>query len=177
MGHWCQSKKVAMPKPRILPARMLRAVLDPCAKQIYFRRDPKVDSLRIESARSSRACFWLLHFVRYADCYVREAFQYNYDFLQVHVNGAAVYSEGKELAFLLPSYFNTNSIRGRNLELGRPVFACLIFLAFFGSKNRKAVQTTTSWTPELAQVHVTGPASPLPPRNRDQVQILQRIII
>ena len=34
------------------------------------------------------------------------------------------------------SYFDTNSIRGRNLELGRPVFACLIFLAFFGPKNR-----------------------------------------
>ena len=32
----------------------------------------------------------------------------------------------------------------------------------------KAVQTTTSWTPELAQVHVTGPTSPLPPRNKDQ---------
>ena len=34
------------------------------------------------------------------------------------------------------SYFNTNSIRGRNLDLGRPVFACLIFLDFFGPKNR-----------------------------------------
>ena len=32
----------------------------------------------------------------------------------------------------------------------------------------KAVQTTTSWTPALAQVHVTGLASPLPPRNKDQ---------
>ena len=31
-------------------------VLDPCAKQIYFRRDP-VDSLRIESGPSWRACF------------------------------------------------------------------------------------------------------------------------
>ena len=31
----------------------------------------------------------------------------------------------------------------------------------------KSVQTTTSWTPELAQVHVTGPASPFP-RNKDQ---------
>ena len=30
----------------------------------------------------------------------------------------------------------TNSIRGRNLELGRSVFACLIFLDFFGLKNR-----------------------------------------
>ena len=33
-------------------------VLDPCAKQIYFRRDPKVDPLRIESGPSWRACFW-----------------------------------------------------------------------------------------------------------------------
>ena len=29
-------------------------------------------------------------------------FQYNHDFLRVHVNGAAVYSEDAELAFLLP---------------------------------------------------------------------------
>ena len=41
----------------------------------------------------------------------------------------------------------------------------------------KAVQTTTSWTPELAQVHVTGPASPLPPETKIKVQMLQRIII
>ena len=32
-------------------------VLDPCAKQTYFRRDPKVDPLRIESGPSWRACF------------------------------------------------------------------------------------------------------------------------
>ena len=43
-----------------------------CAKQISFRRDPKVDPFRIESGPCSQACFW----------------------------------------------FNTNSIRGRNLELG-----------------------------------------------------------
>ena len=42
-------------------------VLDPCAKQIYFRRDPKVDPLRIESGPSWRACFWSLHFVRCAE--------------------------------------------------------------------------------------------------------------
>ena len=42
-------------------------VLDPCAKQIYFRRDPKVDPLRIESGPSWRACFWPLHFVRCAE--------------------------------------------------------------------------------------------------------------
>ena len=35
-------------------------------------------------------------------CKEVKPFQYNYDFLRVHVNGAAVYSEGKELAFLLP---------------------------------------------------------------------------
>ena len=129
-------------------------VLDPCAKQIYFRRDPKVDPLRIESGPSWRACFWSLHFVRCA-----EALQ------------AAMCAKCQAW-----SYFNTNSIRGRNLELGRPVFACLIFLTFSGPKidpsewqaEVKAVQTTTSWTPELAQVHVTGPASPLPPRNKDQ---------
>ena len=39
----------------------------PCAKQIYFRRDPKADSLRIESGPSWRACFWSLHFVRCAE--------------------------------------------------------------------------------------------------------------
>ena len=37
------------------------------AKQIYFRRDPKVDPLRIESGSSWRACFWSLHFVRCAE--------------------------------------------------------------------------------------------------------------
>ena len=35
----------------------------------------------------------------------------------------------------LEATFNTNSIRGRNLELGRPVFACLIFLTFSGPKK------------------------------------------
>ena len=33
---------------------------------------------------------------------VVKPFQYNYDFLRVHVNGAAVYAENAELAFLLP---------------------------------------------------------------------------
>ena len=50
-------------------------VLVPCAKQIYFRRDPKVDPLRIESGPSWQACFWSLHFVRcasFASCYVRK---------------------------------------------------------------------------------------------------------
>ena len=42
-------------------------VLVPCAKQIYFRRDPKVDPLRIESGPSWQACFWSLHFVRCAE--------------------------------------------------------------------------------------------------------------
>ena len=42
-------------------------VLDPCAKQINFRRDPKVDPLRIESGPSWRACFWSLHFLRCAE--------------------------------------------------------------------------------------------------------------
>ena len=35
----------------------------------------------------------------------------------------------------------------------------------------------TSWTPELAQVHLTGPASPLSPETKIKVQMLQRIII
>ena len=39
-------------------------VLNPGAKQIYFRRDLKVDPLRIESGPSWRVCFWSLHFVR-----------------------------------------------------------------------------------------------------------------
>ena len=110
-------------------------VLDPCAKQIYFRRDPKVDPLRIESGPSWRACFWSLHFVRCAEA----------------LQAACVQNVKLEATY-------TNSIRGGNLELGRPVFACLIFLDFFGPKNRpfwmtgrvKAVQTTTSWTPELS---------------------------
>ena len=42
-------------------------VLDPCAKQMNFRRDPKVDPLGIESGPSWRACFWSLHFVRCAE--------------------------------------------------------------------------------------------------------------
>ena len=48
------------------------------------------------------------------------------------------------------------------------------FSYLLGPKNRpfgvtgraKAIQMTTSWTPELAQVHVTGPPSPLPPKQR-----------
>ena len=56
--------------PREAPAE--GPVLDPCAKQIHFKRDPKVDPLRIESGPSWRACFWSLHFVRCAGCYVRK---------------------------------------------------------------------------------------------------------
>ena len=70
-------------------------VLVPCAKQIYFRRDPKVDPLRIESGPSWQACFWSLHFVRCA-----EALQ------------AAMCAK-----FQPWSNPHTNSIRGGNLEL------------------------------------------------------------
>ena len=48
-------------------ARVQAQVLHPCAKQIYFRRDPKVDPFRIESGPSWRNCFWSLHFVRCAE--------------------------------------------------------------------------------------------------------------
>ena len=74
------------------------------------------------------------------------------------------------------SYSHTNSIRGGNLELGRPVFTSLVFLAFkvqktdpsFWQVEAKAVQTPP-WTPELAQVHVTDPASPpCPPKQRSK---------
>ena len=71
--------------------------MDPCAKQIYFRRDSKVDPLRIESGPSWRACFWSLHFVRCA-----EALQ------------AAMCAKNVKLE---ATYFYTHSIRGRNLEL------------------------------------------------------------
>ena len=48
--------------------RMSRApVLDPCAKQMSFKRGPKVDPLRIESGPSWRVCFWPLYFVRFAE--------------------------------------------------------------------------------------------------------------
>ena len=112
-------------------------VLDPCAKQTYFRRGPKVDPLRIESGPSWRVCFWPLRFVRCA-----EALQ------------APMCTKCQAW-----SYFNTNSIRGWNLELGRPVFARLVFLASLGPKNRpffvtgrsKSRANATSWTPELAQ--------------------------
>ena len=75
--------------------RMLRAQFWTLAQSKYFRRDPKVDPLRIESGPSWRACFWSLHFVRCA-----EALQ------------AAMCAKCQAW-----SYFNTNSIRGRNLEL------------------------------------------------------------
>ena len=42
-------------------------VLDPCAKQIHFRKDPKVDSLRIESGPSGGPVFWSVHFVGCAE--------------------------------------------------------------------------------------------------------------
>ena len=60
--------------------------------------------------------------------------------------------------------------------LGRPVFTSLVFLAFkvqktdpsFWQIEAKAVQTPP-WTPELAQVHVTDPASPpCPPKQRSK---------
>ena len=83
-------------------------VLDPCAKQMYFKRGPKVDPLRIESGPSWRVCFWPLYFI---GC--DEALQ------------AAMCEK-----FQSWSYFDTNSIRGGNLELRRPVFAPLVFLVF-----------------------------------------------
>ena len=122
-------------------------VLVPCAKQIYFRRDPKVDALRIESGPSWQACFWSLHFVRCA-----EALQ------------AAMCAK-----FQPWSYPHTNSIRGGNLELGRPVFTSLVFLVFKVQKTEAKAIQTPPWTPELAQVHVTDPASPpCPPKQRSK---------
>ena len=48
------------------------------------------------------------------------------------------------------------------------------FSYLLGPKNRpfewqaeaKAIQTTTSWTPELAQVHVTARHPPCPPKTK-----------
>ena len=46
---------------------------------------------------------WLSIFNTYGHtCREVKPFQYNYDYLRVHVNGAAIYSEEKKLAFLLP---------------------------------------------------------------------------
>ena len=70
-------------------------VLDSCAKQMYFKRGPKMDPLRIESGPSWRVCFWPLYFTRCG-----EALQ------------AAMCAK-----FQAWSYFKTNSIRGGNLEL------------------------------------------------------------
>ena len=42
-------------------------VLDPCAKQMYFKRGPKMDPLRIESGPSWRVCFWSFYFIRCAE--------------------------------------------------------------------------------------------------------------
>ena len=41
---------------------------------------------------------------------VVKPFQYNYDFLRVHVNGAAVYAQNAELAFLLPLIVTTHRL-------------------------------------------------------------------
>ena len=80
--------------------------LDPCAKQIYFRRDPKVDPLRIESGPSWRARFWSI---------LSDVLKFCRLLCAQNVKREATY---------------TNSIRGRTLELGRPVFASPIFLIF-----------------------------------------------
>ena len=75
-----------------------------------------------------------------------------------------------------------SSFRGGNLELGRPVFASLVFLVFLGPKNRPFFVTgrsksrpTPPWTPDLAQVHVTDPASPHchPRKPRSKCKFLQ----
>ena len=65
----------------------------------------------------------------------------------------------------------------------RDPYLRVFFLTFSGLKidpsesqaEVKAVQTT--WTPELAQVHVTGPYPPFSPETKIEVQMLQRIII
>jgi hypothetical protein len=68
-----------------------------------------------------------------------------------------------------------------NLELGRPVFACLFFFAFVDPKNRfvfvtgrsiKAVQTPPLELLSWHKVHVTDPASPpLPAKTKMKVQV------
>ena len=134
-------------------------VLDPCAKQMYFKRGPKVDPLRIESGPSWRVCFWPLYFIRCA-----EALQ------------AAMCEKIQAW-----SYFDTNSIRGGNLELGRPVFASLGFLVFWGPKNRPFFVTGRSksrpdatldpWAGSSARGR---PGIPLcPPKQRSKCKFLQ----
>ena len=127
------------------------SVLDPCAKEMYFKRSPKVDPLRIEGGLSWRVCFWPL---------------YLSDMLKL---------------CRLPCAQNL-SFRGGNLELGRPVFASLVFLVFLGPKTRPFFVTgrsksrpTPPWTPDLAQVHVTDPASPHchPRKQRSKCKFLQ----
>ena len=86
-------------------------VLDPCAKQIYFRRDPKVDPLRIESGPSWRARFGSLH--------LSDVLKFCRLLCGQNIKPEATY---------------TNSIRGRTLELGRPEFASPSFLVFEGLK-------------------------------------------
>ena len=103
-------------------------VLDPCAKQIYFRRDPKVDPLRIESGPSWRALFWSLHFVRCAEI------------LQV-----AMRAECQAWSYLHKQHPRQDSWTGE-ARICVSNFSCL-----WGPKNRP-FQTTTSWTPELARV-------------------------
>ena len=120
-------------------------VLDPCAKQIYFRRDPKVDPLRIESGPSWRACFWSLHFVRCA-----EALQ------------AAMCAKCQAW-----SYSNTNSIRGRNLELFEALVAnssllwcvTLMFVAWFQQRaSREYLNGASNKPPGRHQIqNAEGP--------------------
>ena len=107
-------------------------VLDPCAKQMYFRRGPKVDPLRIKSGPSWRVCFWPLHFVRCA-----EAVQ------------AAMCEKCQAW-----SYFNTNSIRGGNLELfealvanSRLLCVTLMYVARFEQRDSREYLTGASNRP------------------------------
>ena len=38
-----------------------------CAEQMYFKRGPKMDPLRIESGPFWRVCFWSVYFIRCAE--------------------------------------------------------------------------------------------------------------
>ena len=135
--------------------RMLRAQF---CSLVHSKRGPKVDPRRIESGPSWRVCLWPLYFIRCAESALQAAMC------------------AKSQAW---SYFNTNSIRGGNLELGRPVFTSLVFLVFLGPKNRPFFVTGRSKSRPNATFDPWAGSStrdrpgipPLPPETKIKVQV------
>ena len=91
-------------------------------------------------------------------CKEVKPFQYNYDYLRVHANGAAVYSESKELAFLLPLIVETH-----RLLPDTPIF-------WANGQGTLSLHRTSMWTHENTITWLAMTGKPYPKALHTQIQ-------